>query len=197
MSDRLLEYQAALKQYLAAQPYFSGIGIGPGGANAVPIGIVTDDVSNVEEEVNQALNTAAGICVLIRTPQGKIPHPDNPMPVYEPATIHFRIYEDATLNRTSAGTNQPSGAVAGAICQLLWWANATGALPGWNPIYPTTRVFGVEYDATTKVRTPYTDVLAEIVIAQPIGLPSRLPAITDEFSSPFVTESGESMVADS
>lgn len=189
MSDKLLEFQHAVKTWLDAQPYFSGAGQ----ENAVPIVTVTDDVGDLESEVNRGLDMAGGLCVLIRMPEGKLPHKDAGVPVYDPATLHIRIYENATLNRAAGGTGEPAGLVAGALIALLW--TFADAVPQWNVIVPVARGWGVEVDPATRVATPYYDVFFETTIALDLTTPTRGQAILTESGDILTTEDNQNLDA--
>lgn len=171
MSDKMMDLQWSIRDYLRSFNYFSDALSTP----RIPITVLTEAVADLETEVDEALSNASGLCVLIRTPGGEIPSADHGGPVYDPARIHIRIYENPYLNRMAGGTRQPSGAVADAIIRLLWTFHQT--VTGYNaPIVPTSRAWGLEQHTGL----PFYDVLLKTVVALDTAEPSRADVLTDE-----------------
>ena len=166
MSDRLLALQHAVKTYLTAQEFFSNsMAVTP-----VPIEIVCEDVADPATEVDKSLAQAAGMLVYLKTPGGKIPSKDNAAPVYDPAYLVLRIYENPLVNRNAGGTLIPGCTVADAIERFLWTfhVNAPG---GYNPVVPISRAFGVETIGAADY--PFYDVYCETTIALDASMPTR------------------------
>ncbi|MDD5349505.1 MAG: hypothetical protein PHQ12_04765 [Chthoniobacteraceae bacterium] len=182
MSDRLLDLQHAIKAYLDAQPYFSNALA----AVPVPIPVVTEDAAAVESMVNRAVAEVQGICVLIRAPGGKIPSADNAAPVYDPAVLHVRIYENPVVNRADGGTMQPACKVGDAIIRILYGKTMEGFS---DPLAPKSRAWGTEDDV------PFYDLVFETVVPLDDAPPTRDESLLAEDGQVLDSESGNAFTS--
>lgn len=184
MSDRLLDLQHSVRAHLLAQEFFSDASA----AVPVPIPIVTEDRMDIGSEVERAIAVAGGLCVLLRTPGGKIPSADNAAPVYDPAYLHLRVYENPTVNRFAGGCLQPAGKVADAAIRILWTFH--DSVPGYNPLVAKGRDFGMEEGI------PFYDVVFETALALDSAAPSRAESLLDENGQPIFSEEGENLTVE-
>ena len=172
MSDRVLDLQHELRNFLRAKEYFSD------STSAVPkvIEIIAEDMGDIDAKIDAALAQGIGACVVIRTPGGKIPSADTAIAVYNPATFRFRCYEHPARNRTRGGSRQSSGKIADAIVRFLW--TFRDSVEG-NPVVPRERIWGQENGV------PFYDVLCETTLALDENEPTRTESLTDENGVPI------------
>jgi hypothetical protein len=179
MSDRVLDTGHALCAFLRSKEFFSDA---TAGAGAKVIGVLCEDMGDLDNRIEKALMQATGICTVIRMLGGKIPSGDNGAPVFDPAVYRLRTYENPARNRSSGGTQQSAAKVAGAIERLLWTFNES--VPGYNPIVPRERAWGQENGV------PFYDVLCETEVAIDPSEPTRTESLVGEDGNPLITEGG-------
>jgi len=175
MSDRLLDLQHAIKSFLDGKEFFSNASA----QTPVPILVVTEDTADVESTVEQAVAQLSGLCVLVRCPGGRIPSGDNAAPVYDPAHIHLRVYENPTVNRALGGTFQPACKVGDAIIRLLYGQTMEGFS---DPLLPKSRAWGVEEEV------PFYDIVFETTVPLDPAEPTRDESLLAEDGTPLASE---------
>jgi hypothetical protein len=181
MSDRLLDLQHAIKSFLDSKEFFSN----SRAVTPVPIPVVTEDTADVESTVNQAVAQMSGLCVLVRVPGGRIPSGDHATPVYEPAMVHIRVYENPTTNRAIGGTYQPACKVGDAIVRLLYGRT----MEGFNdPLVPKSRAWGTDEDV------PFYDIVFEVTVPLDPDEPTRDESCLAEDGQPLLSNDGTPII---
>lgn len=142
--DELYDLRVQVRELLASKEYFSNASA----ASPRPIGIVLEDAKDIDARISLLTSQAGGLAVLIMTPGGKNPFPNEYPPKYQSMVV-ARVYEKPVVNRGLGGIGEPGGKVATAIykmchqetlpmgCMLI----SMERQPGNDPRYQTHDVF--------------------------------------------------------
>ena len=74
--------------------------------------IITEKVQDIENEIDRALGSLGGVCVVIVTPRANVSHSNLPGPQFDDVAIVVRIIENVLVNQSAAGTKIPASEVA-------------------------------------------------------------------------------------
>ncbi len=76
------------------------------------IEVFTEKIGDIESQIQNALGTLKGICIIVVSPKANVSYPDSPGPVFDDVTIVVQIVENVLINQTEQGTKKPCSYVS-------------------------------------------------------------------------------------
>jgi hypothetical protein len=84
-----------------------------------PMPIITEKQKDIENEIDRALGSLGGVCVIVLTPRANVSHTNLPGPHFDDVAVVVRIIENVLVNQSEAGTKIPASAVAEQVAANL------------------------------------------------------------------------------
>ena len=87
--------------------------------------ILTEKQKDIESEIERALGSLGGACVIILTPRANVSHPNLPGPQFSDVSIVARVIENVLVNQSDAGTKNPASLIAEQVAANLHHVHTT------------------------------------------------------------------------